>query len=102
MTDDEDRGRLHVNADHTQSLQPFLERIIPFPHSTIGRVDNAGAVVLPTRNDFIRDELVELETGQGRNLRWKIIVAGSVAANSGDGQNIVADRGGFLQSAALA
>ena len=73
-----------------------------FPDTSIGRINHARSIIVAAFEDLFGNKLVQFERRQRRNLGWEVIVAGSLATNSGIWQNKVTDLGRPLQSAAFA
>ena len=79
VADDEDRCCFHIDGKAAHVDQTLAERVIPFPHSPIGCIDNAGTVFLTMVDDLFRNILVKLEGGQGRYEGREVVVTRAVA-----------------------
>ena len=69
---DKDGSRFHVYGNTGHLFQPVKEGMIMFPNPPVGGVNHAGAILIPVFNDFLRDELVQFEGGEGRYLRREV------------------------------
>ncbi len=101
MPDDEDGCGFHVDGECGHAFEFASEFFIVFPESSVGGVDDAGAVFEVSLDDFVGDELVEFEAWECGDFGCEVVIAGAFASDGGDGEDEVSDFGGVFEAAAF-